>query len=1012
MPTTGARWLLTLLIFGLFALSAVPARTVEPGMADAPDFDRVVAPLLARHCLDCHSGADPKGKLNLASRAAALQGGEGGPALVAGNVEESTLWERVSSNEMPPKHPLSPAEKETLKAWIEAGATWGTDPIDPFQVTTNRRAGRDWWSLQPLTRPAPPDDLANPGWCRTPIDRFILARLNAEQLVPTPEADRLTLVRRLAFDLTGLPPTSEQINAFLADDQPGAYERLVNRLLDSPQYGVHQARKWLDLARYGESNGFEYDEFRPNAWRYRDWVVQAINEDLPYNTFARLQLAGDVLEPENPGSVEATGFLAAAAYDTAGQNQQSAAMKAVVRQDELEDLIGTTGQTFLGLTLNCARCHDHKFDPVYQSEYYRFAAALAGVRQGERDLSAIDPVRKQWQARLAELEARRIALEQPIRQAIQAEQGNRPTSSMAPEALLAWDFTKPDDGNSSTGPALTLHNGARRSPEGLHVGGPEGGYVSSAPLEISLKERTLEAWIKLDTLDQGGGAALSLQTVNSAVFDAIVYGERQPHKWMAGSDGFVRTKDLAADAEQEAAAGPVHVAITYAVDGTITVYRNGVSYAPGYQTSTPVEFAAGASQVLFGLRHGPPDPKRVLNGTIVRARIYDRALTPGELAESYKSGGQVITPEQIAARLTATERETWEQLRTEAAASREQLKAAQVRKAYALTPRTPEPTHVLMRGNPGQPANEVTPGAVAAVTGVTADFGLPANAPDAHRRARLAAWITDPANPLFARVIVNRVWQGHFGTGLVETSSDFGFNGTRPTHPELLDWLAGFLIENGWSVKALHREIVNSAVYRQGSAPHAQALQVDANNRWLWRHTPARLEAEMVRDAMFATAGELDGRLGGPSFQDYVLTPAKGTGSVHYLATDPGTPGFNRRTLYRAWTRGGRNAFLDSLDCPDPSTTAPRRNVTNTPLQALSLMNNALVLHLANRFAARLEREAGTDPAQVAALAYQLALGRPPSDAEQQEAAATVRQFGAAVLARALFNSNAFLYVD
>jgi len=984
-----------------------------------PDFDREVAPLLARHCLDCHTGPDPKGKLNLANKAGALLGGDTGPAVVASKLDESVLWDRVEAGDMPPKRPLSQAEKDTLRRWIETGARWGTDPIDPFQVSTGKRAGRDWWSLQPPSKPAPPGTLANPGWCRTPIDRFILARLEAEKLSPTPEADRRTLVRRLAFDLTGLPPSPQQVQAFLADERPDAYDQLVTQLLDSPQYGAHQARKWLDLARFGESNGFEYDEFRPNAWRYRDWVVNALNQDMPYNEFARLQLAGDVLDPQNVGSVEATGFLAAAAYDTAGQGQQSLIMRAVVRQDEMEDLIGTTGQTFLGLTLNCARCHDHKFDPVSQTEYYRLAAALAGVRQGERDLSAIDPVRKQLQQQLAAVEDQRIRLEQPARAALLAEQGQKPASHMAPEPTLAWDFTKPNDGVDPTAntptppPALTLHNGAGRTPDGLHVGGPAGGYVSSAPLGITLRERTLEAWVKLDTLDQGGGAALSLQTLNGAQFDAIVYAERQAGKWMAGSDGFSRTRDLAqADAEQEAATQPVHVAITYEADGTINVYRNGTAYAAGYQTGTPLEFGPQNSQILFGLRHGPADAKKSLSGTIIRARVYDRALNAGEIGESFKSGGRSITADQIAGKLTAPERATWDKLRAQAGTLREQLKAAQTRKAYALVPRAPDKTHVLTRGNPGQPAAEVTPGAVAAITGVAAEFGLPTDAPDADRRVKLADWIASPANPLFARVMANRVWQSHFGAGLVETPSDFGYNGGQPTHPELLDWLATFLIEHGWSLKALHREIVTSATYRQGGALNPQAMQVDANNRWLWRHTPTRLEAEMVRDAMFHAAGQLDERLGGPSFQDYKLTPAKGTGSVHYLPASPDTPGFNRRTLFRAWTRGGRNAFLDSFDCPDPSTTAPRRNTTNTPLQALSMMNNALVLHLADKFAERLIREAGEEPAQQAALAYTLALARPPTEAELNEATEVVKQFGASVLARALFNSNAFLYVD
>jgi hypothetical protein len=986
------------------ALGAASSSVVR---AAGADFDHTIAPLIARRCLDCHGGSDPKGKLDLGRRDSAFRGGESGPAIVPGSLDESLLWEKVAGDEMPPRHPLTGEEKSLLQAWIESGAAWGTDPIDPFQVSTSRRAGRDWWSLQPVIRPLLPD-VADAAWCRTPIDRFVRAKLESELLKPAPEAERRTLIRRLTFDLIGLPPTPDELADFLADARPDAYERLVDRLLASPHFGVHQARRWLDLARYGESNGFEYDEFRPNAWRYRDWVVDAVNADMPYDAFARLQLAGDVLHPDDPAAVEATGFLAAAAYDTAGQNQQSAAMKAVVRQDELEDLIGTTGQTFLGLTLNCARCHDHKFDPVLQTEYYRVAAALAGVSQGERDISAIDPARKELQALQVRTDDRLAAIERPIRAAILAESKGRPT--MAVDSLGAWDFAAGED-PARAALDLTLESGARLTPEGLLVGGSEGGYAASAPLEKAIRERTLEAWVQLDRLDQGGGAVIGLQTLDGSVFDAIVYGERQSRRWVAGSESFRRTRDLNAEPEQEAARGPVHLAITYSSDGTIGVYRNGAPYGATYQAGPLLEFAAGQSQVVFGLRHAPAAPGKLLHGTIVRARIYDRALTPSEVAESFRTGGAVVTPTEIAQWLTASERGEWEQLRSQSRRYHEALRAS-VRKTYSVVSRAPGETRVLLRGNPAQPGDVVSAGAIAAVAGVRADFGLPTDADDTQRRACLAAWITDPDNPLFSRVIVNRLWQSHFGAGVVETPSDFGFNGARPSHPELLDELAARLVEVGWSQKAIHRQIVTSSVYRQGGRIDAAALRVDSGNRWLWRYPPVRLEAEMVRDAMLATAGPLDVRFSGPSFQDYALKKAEGTASVHYLAIDPGTAGLNRRTLYRAWTRGGRSAFLDVLDCPDPSTTAPRRTVTNTPLQALTMMNNALVLHLARRFAERLEREAGPDPARQVDRAYLLALGRPPSDSERTAAAEAVRRFGAAVLARALYNSNAFLFVD
>jgi hypothetical protein len=306
----------------------------------------------------------------------------------------------------------------------------------------------------------------------------------------------------------------------------------------------------------------------------------------------------------------------------------------------------------------------------------------------------------------------------------------------------------------------------------------------------------------------------------------------------------------------------------------------------------------------------------------------------------------------------------------------------------------------------------VAAGGVAAIAALGADFGLRPDAPEAERRQRLAAWISSPRNPLFARVVVNRLWQAHFGIGLVENSSDLGFNGGTPSHPELLDWLACEIVAQGWSVKAMHRLIITSASYRQSSRPASSALKLDAGNRLLWRKALKRLEAEMVRDAMLAIAGKLDEKLGGPSFRDYEVVPAPGTPAVLYEAVDPRAPGLNRRTLYRAWARGGRSALLDTFDCPDPSTTAPRRAVTTTPLQALSLMNNGLVLYLADALAARLKQEVGRDAARQVEQTYRLAFGRAPEPAERARAVAVVERFGAATLARAIFNSNEFLYVD
>ena len=417
----------------------------KPG-SNTVDFEKQIARLIARRCLECHSGDEPQGKLDLTRRATATKGGETGKAFVPGDLKNSLLWQRVNDGEMPPKTPLSADEQSLLKRWIASGAQWPDGSIDLFRYTTGKRAGYDWWSLQPVNRPPVPKTKDDP-WCRNAIDRFVLSKLESVKLTPSEEAQRRTLIRRLSFDLLGLPPSVDETRTFIADRSPNAYEKLVDRMLASPHYGERWARHWLDIVRFGESQGFERDRLRQNSWRYRDWVVDAFNADMPYDRFARGQLAGDAIAPGNPHSIIATGFLVAGAYDEVGQNQQSAAMKAVVRQDELEDIVSSVGQTFLGLTVNCARCHDHKFDPVRQREYYRMTAALAGVRHGERNIgnSAIrrqSRVREQAiQARIDSLGVELKAMDAVVRAQILRGRRSKPTRKLAvPKPIASWDF--------------------------------------------------------------------------------------------------------------------------------------------------------------------------------------------------------------------------------------------------------------------------------------------------------------------------------------------------------------------------------------------------------------------------------------------------------------------------------------------------------------------------------------------------------------------------------------------
>jgi hypothetical protein len=804
----------------------------------------------------------------------------------------------------------------------------------------------------------------------------------------------------LSFDLTGLPPSPEEVADFVDDKSPAAYATLVNRLLDSPHYGERWARHWLDVAHFGESDGFEYDRMRPNAWPYRDWVIDSLNRDLPFDEFARLQIAGDVLRPDDPEAITAAGFLVHGAHDAllpAGD-----AMRQIMRQDELEDIVGLVSQSFLGLTVHCARCHDHKFDPIKAKDYYRLASSLAGVRRGERPIPSRS-IPDELPRRLTRLRDELKQLSDVARQRVLAAGGDASSKPQPPEVFQKWDFDKVDE-------SLKLHADARIVDGELVVDGKQA-YASTAPLTKDIREKTLEAWVRLDNLEQRGGAAISLQSLDGNVFDAIVFGEREPGRWMAGSEGFQRTRPLEGSPETQAKSETVHLAITYAGDGTITAYRNGQVYGKPYKSDGPVIFKADNAQIVFGLRHSPPGGNKLLAGHIQRAALYDRALTAEEVADSAAAGGSAFTQAQLLAAMTKEERGQFERLSTEAKSLSDKLAQLTNAVVYSIKPQQPQgPSHLLLRGNPMAKGEIVSPGGLSGLKTVSADFQLEPTSPEGERRRKLAEWIARDDNPLFARTIVNRVWHYHFGRGLIETPNDLGFNGGQPSHPALLDYLASELIASKWSLKHLHRLIVSSATYQQSSLPREECLAIDKDNRLLWRYPPRRLEAEAVRDAVLAMAGELNPQLGGPSFQDF--RPFDNHNSQYYEPIDPVGPQFNRRSIYRMWARGGKSPLLDSLDCPDPSTSTPKRGSTTTPLQALALLNNSFMLRMSGSMAARVKKDAGEEANKQVQRAFELAYSRPPKPDEQRLAVAFLEKNGLAAFCRVLLNTNGFLYVD
>jgi len=973
-------------------------------------FDKEVAPLLAAHCAECHHEEEPEGKLNLLTQATARKGGENGPALVPGNLQQSLLWQRVVADEMPPEDPLDNRQKQILKKWIEDGARWGTGPVDRFRFTTDKRAGYDWWALQPLQLQKIPSPRRHRR-VRNPIDAFLLSRLEKEGLSFSEDADARTLVRRAYLDFHGLPPTPEEVEQFVADPSEEAYQQLLTHLLDSPHYGERWGRHWLDVVRFGESDGFERNNPRKNFWPYRDWVIEALNADMPYSEFVRMQVAGDVIKPDTAEGYAAVGFLVAAVHNTVVGGSEM--MKRQSRADEIEELVGAIGQTFVGLTVNCARCHAHKFDPISQDEYYQLSAAVAGLNHGTREIQ--QPEQRQHADRLEaerkEVATRLTAIRTRVReQILEKRKGTEPPAVNLPPPLASWEFE--EDFQDSIG---TLHGsprGGAHLENGALVLDGKDDYVITAPITREITEKTLTALVQLDNLDQRGGGAISLETTGGGIFDAIVFGEREARRWMAGSNVFARTEPFQGAEEKEVTGRPVHFAIVYRKDGTITGYRDGILYGTSYKTGFQAFPAEGAS-LLFGLRHSPAGENRLLAGRVLQAQLFDRALDADAVAAVSGDPQNYVPEKDIVAFLKGEQQAGYLELKQRQQQLEEQInKASQAAKLviYTNVPRSPAETFFLNRGDVMNRGELVAPGAIRAIAGLPGDLGLAMDAGDAERRLALANWLTSDQNALATRVIVNRLWHYHFGSGMVDTPSDFGFNGSRPTHPELLDWLSQQLRESKYSLKAIHRLVASSTAYRQASRFHARAAERDADNRLLWRKSPYRAEGEVVRDSILAVSGQLNDLAGGPGFEDVKIEPNNGT--TYYRPFDMDDPNLNRRTVYRFSPRGERMALLDVFDCPDPSSAAPRRSPTTTPLQALSLLNNAFVLRMADHLAAKVKEEMGEEQvSEQVDRVFQLTLGRLAEKEEKEKAVLLVQHHGLTILARTLFNTNEFLVI-
>ncbi|QEH33505.1 Planctomycete cytochrome C [Aquisphaera giovannonii] len=974
-----------------------------PGRALAADFDRDVRPILERCCLGCHGPVRQKSGYRLDDREAAFRGGDRGEAaIVAGRPDESLLWAALTGGRdvplMPPKESEAPrpteAELGTIRAWIEQGAPW---PEAPRAVTTAE--ARTGWAWRPIARPSiPPSKHANP------IDAFLAARLAEKRLAMSAQADRRTLLRRVSFDLTGLPPTYEEVVEFQGDRRPDAYERVVDRLLSSPRYGERWARHWLDVVHFGETHGYDKDKPRPNAWPYRDYVIRAFNEDRPYPRFVQEQVAGDVLFPDTADGCEALGFIAAGPWDFIGHAEvpESKVDGKIARHLDRDDMVSNTMSTFCSVTVHCAQCHDHKFDPISQEDYYSLQAVFAALDRADRPYDR-DP---SLARRRRDLETRRDAARAVVDRiaALARDAGGAELAAL----------------ESRLGAARKTASGDRRPEYGWHSG------IAASESEAK--------WVQVDL-----GREVEIHRIVLAPceddFNNIGAGFGFPRRYRieAGLDpAFVRGAAILVSREEADEPNPRSLPVHHAVRPTRArfVRVTATRLAPRQQDFI---FALAELQVLDGSGGNAAIGAQVssLDSIEAPARWSRRNLTDGIYpaaiagdvaaleAERDRLLSRVLTHEMREARARAVADLSAIQADLDRLPPQGYVYAGTVHHGSGAFVGTgpsggrPRPIAILPRGDVKKPGRVVGPGSLSAVTQLKSRFDIPPDGPEGERRAALARWLTDRDNPLPWRSIVNRVWQYHFGRGLVDTPNDFGRMGGTPSHPELLEWLAAWFRDDAHgSLKSLHRLIVTSASYRQRSDVNdPRAAEIDGENRLLWRMSRRKLEAEAIRDEVLAVAGKLDlGTLGGPGYRDFVIEHPEHSPHYQFHLADPDDHALHRRSIYRFIVRSQQQPWMAAMDCADPSLLVDRRNQTITPLQALAQLNDALIVAMSRHFADRV-RGAGEVEAQVG-LAFRLAIQRQPDPEELAELAGYVRRRGLENGCRLLLNLNEFHFAD
>ncbi|MGH9719961.1 MAG: PSD1 and planctomycete cytochrome C domain-containing protein [Bryobacteraceae bacterium] len=945
-------------IGGVLAIASLGLAQAPASRARPPvDFTRDIQPIFKVSCLGCHSGEKPEASLRLDSRDRAFQGGASGKVIVPGDAGQSLLVRKVvggaPGKRMPPAgSPLPPEKIALLRLWVNQGAKW-PEP-------------RTHWAYVKPTRPAPPA-VRNKAWVRNPIDGFVLARIEKESLAPSPEASRETLIRRLSLDLTGLPPSPEEVDEFLADARPGAYERLVDRLLASPHYGERWARPWLDLARYADTNGYEKDR-RRSIWKYRDWVIQALNAGMPFDQFTVEQIAGDMLPNPTTGQLIATGFHRNTMF-----NEEGGVDKEEAHWENLVDRVNTTATVWLGSTLACAQCHDHKYDPFSQREYYRMMAffnntALGTRNYGDTSAKFIEPEldlptpdqekkRKAISDEIAELD-RKLKTHTPEFAAAQVE-----WERSIVDAARDWTVLKPERLESAAGAQIT-----RLADGSLLVSGANPAsdtYVIEAKVPAGrITGVRLEA-LPHDSLPRGGPGRDAYGNFNLTEFHAEAGGAVIRFRKPNADDGRIndtKFKQL------------------WLVDASREDKRLARQIV--FTATQPVEVSEGAA-----LKIQMPQHSEFGGQGLGRFRLsITSAAAPARIAEIAPRFRALldVPPER---RTTSQNNQVAEQFRSVVPSLtparqrltqlRKDLEALDIVSTLIVREKSsyerPSAT-IRLRGSFMSKGDSVFSG-VPAVLQPLPETEMP-------NRLGLARWLVSKDNPLTARVTVNRTWEQYFGRGIVETSEDFGSQGQPPSHPELLDWLAATFMDQNWSLKALHKLIVTSATYRQSSIVSPTLLDRDPYNRLFARGPRFRMEAEMIRDVTLAASGLLSRKIGGASVFPY---QPDGIWDIPYnddkWEESEGDDKY-RRGMYIFVRRTAPYPAMTTFDAPSREFCTVRRVRTNTPLQALTTLNDPAFYEAARAMAKRIVDEGGDDVRSRASYAFRLAVTRAPSPAE------------------------------